>query len=142
MPRYRVNCDLLFGGFFAGLGTDNFDDYGEFDFFPYPWTPEEAFGGFEVLEETTDPVGCHLELAISDEATSDTLLDRMREPTEAEYEDVHQWGGLSVSGYGSCHVVVEALSEDEVTDELVKSAMPARFYATDVEDLSFGVADL
>jgi hypothetical protein len=38
-------------------------------------------------------------------------------------------------------VVLDAPSEDDVDDALVINALPARFFAVDLEDLSWGPAD-
>ena len=136
MPRYRVDCYLFFGGIFDRPPDEFSGSLDAFDVFPSPFTPEEAFSGFEVLEETTDPLGCDLAPARGEVALPE---DRTPRPIDAESED--EWYGLSVLGNGSCHMVVEAPSEDEVTDEVVKGALPARFYATDVEDLEVSIAD-
>lgn len=138
MPNHRILCSLHVSVFVAGFGTDEVDIYLADDFFPYAFTPLEAVSGWEDLGETDDPVGTDLLPASSPEPISDRLVERFREPTEDEYDVAREWGGILVSATGTCIVVVSVESSDEITDELVHAALPARFFIDSLDDLEVG----
>ncbi len=133
MPNFRVSCTFSANTFLEGLGTDDFlpdDDFWE------PIDTEAVFGGFEVLEETSDPVGCSITEpppAAPSEASAATEPDQLDE--SADDEPMPE--GVVIAAYGECELVLAADDEGDITDELVLAALPKRCVVGELENYSY-----
>ncbi|MCD9624202.1 hypothetical protein [Rhabdothermincola salaria] len=139
MPNFVVECSFYLNIFLAGLGTDDVDQYGVDEFFPYAAETDWVMNGFDVLGETTDPVGTDLSGPSGPEPRASTLVDRMRDPSPEEFDAFGEWGGVVVGCWGTCKAVVSAPSEAAITDQVVQSELPKEFFAGDLPHLTVGL---
>jgi hypothetical protein len=133
LPNFRVSCSFSANTFLEGLGTDDFlpdDDFWE------PIDTAAVFGGFEVLEETSDPVGCSItepKTATPPDAAATVEIDQSDESAR----DEPMPDGVVIAACGECELVLEAADESDITDELVLAALPKRCVVGELENYSY-----